>query len=226
MLVGGVRSEILLIGNSLKIVPLEFVSKEAFRLEGEIVHIIGRSRKSEQGIEGMSTAFAGIHGSIFRAPLAGITLVAVSVSALAFYPVWKIARPELIVMSLIYHQGILALDGKAFHRTQCHLHHVVLGDHLPLVGHHVDVRDRSIDGIAVLIQRIVPVIRTNDRRQVDGAVPEGGSADIGLVQVPVLERVGHFQGYIEPLGEVVTDIETACHLADSAGFDDTLGIVP
>ena len=172
-----------------------------------------------------SAQFPGISGGIFGVQLAGIAFIALGVGAFPLHFARHGTRPEQVVVTLVNHDRILALQRKSLHRTEYELQDIVLGKILPELLHQVDIGDRRIDGRSVLIQRVVLVVGADDRRKVNGSVPVIGSADIRLVEIEFLEGIAHSERYPHPLRDIVIQVETPVDLRDAAVLDDTFGVI-
>lgn len=98
--------------------------------------------------------FLRIGDRIFRSQAACVALVTVGIGPFTLGALRQIAGPELVVVTLVDHIGVLALDDQPAHGLDCELQHVGIGHALALVLVAVDLGAGRINAHAVLVEGV------------------------------------------------------------------------
>ena len=217
---------VLLAADAVHVVPLQVVGEQPFGLQREKVGRFVRGREARHRIEIVPRGeFLRIGDRIFRSQAACVALVTVGIGPFALGALRQIAGPELVVVTLVDHIGVLTLDDQPAHGLDRELQHVGIGHALALVLVAVDLGAGRINAHAVLVEGVDVVFGTHRRGQVDGAVPDVRAADGRPVGILVAEGIAALETDGQPLGEVVRKIQTGRDAAESAAVDDALRIV-
>ena len=136
-----------------------------------------------------------------------VAVVDVNPGALLVQTARQGVGPKSVIVPLVHLVGIGASDYKVLERF--HFEHSRV-DHVVAVVIHLPSFKRSHRGIdpgAVLVEGVDLIMRADERRQVDGAVAEIGTADIRLVRGVPAHGIAALVGELQPFEQLIVHVQ-------------------
>ena len=161
--VGSARRIGLFVLHGVHVVPQDGVVHVAFAAQVEIVRGETVSRETAENVERMAVLFELVAGRGLPRERVLVPLGAVGLAAFVLALQGKGSRIVTVGMPLVEVVGEGAVDREVLHRLQFQREGVVVRVAFEVIGVQVDQRTLRVDLLSVVIQRVIRVVRLEQR---------------------------------------------------------------
>ena len=224
--IGRTDRQVLLIGNSTHIVPQQRIEQITVTARSHVVRFPRLRREADHGVEMVAFVEILVVGQrIFAQDTGLVVLTPVSVSTLSFDLGRQRTGLELVGVMHIGVIGSLTPEFQTLDQFGLPIDGGVEGLTGNIVRIEVDGRQRRVELLSGTPQVVEIAVRLDQRRKVDTALPPTGSAQVSQVVIVVAMGKGETHADLQPVGELVVDIETRRVTPHAAVLDDASRIV-